>query len=86
MVRVDAGFDQPTMMLVLDRCHQAPRPAALPALIRQHRVHAPLARAVVGGLTTSTLITPVLVPVVYSLFHRERTIVGQGARDNVTAQ
>ncbi|HEX9583069.1 MAG TPA: efflux RND transporter permease subunit [Gammaproteobacteria bacterium] len=32
---------------------------------------APLARAVVGGLATSTLITLVLVPVVYSLFHRE---------------
>jgi HAE1 family hydrophobic/amphiphilic exporter-1 len=30
---------------------------------------APLARAVVGGLTASTLITLVLVPVVYSLFH-----------------
>ncbi|MDX9786705.1 MAG: efflux RND transporter permease subunit [Desulfobacterales bacterium] len=30
---------------------------------------APLARAVVGGLTGSTLITLVLIPVVYSLFH-----------------
>jgi HAE1 family hydrophobic/amphiphilic exporter-1 len=30
---------------------------------------APLARAVVGGLATSTLITLVLIPVVYSLFH-----------------
>ena len=30
---------------------------------------APLARAVVGGLSASTLITLVLVPVVYSLFH-----------------
>jgi HAE1 family hydrophobic/amphiphilic exporter-1 len=30
---------------------------------------APLARAVVGGLTASTLITLVLIPVVYSLFH-----------------
>jgi len=29
---------------------------------------APLARAVVGGLTSSTLITLVVVPVVYSLF------------------
>lgn len=33
---------------------------------------APLARVVVGGLTTSTLITLVLVPVVYALFHRRR--------------
>ncbi|MGD9017839.1 MAG: efflux RND transporter permease subunit [Desulfobacterales bacterium] len=30
---------------------------------------APLARAVVGGLTASTLITLVLIPVVYSVFH-----------------
>ncbi len=33
---------------------------------------APLARAVVGGLTGSTLITLVLIPVVYTLFHPER--------------
>jgi len=33
---------------------------------------APLARAVVGGLTGSTLITLVLIPVVYSLFHPEK--------------
>lgn len=32
---------------------------------------APLARAVIGGLTGSTLITLVLIPVVYSLFHPE---------------
>ena len=32
---------------------------------------APLARAVVGGLTGSTLITLVLIPVVYSLFHHD---------------
>jgi HAE1 family hydrophobic/amphiphilic exporter-1 len=30
---------------------------------------APLARAVVGGLTGSTLITLVLIPAVYCLFH-----------------
>ncbi len=33
---------------------------------------APLARAVVGGLIGSTLITLVLIPVVYSLFHENR--------------
>ena len=32
---------------------------------------APLARTVIGGLTASTLITLVLIPAVYSLFHRE---------------
>jgi HAE1 family hydrophobic/amphiphilic exporter-1 len=31
---------------------------------------APLARVVVGGLIGSTLITLVLIPVVYSLFHQ----------------
>ena len=34
-------------------------------------VQAPLARAVVGGLAGSTLITLVLIPAVYSLFHPE---------------
>jgi HAE1 family hydrophobic/amphiphilic exporter-1 len=33
---------------------------------------APMARAVVGGLTSSTLITLVVVPIVYLLFHREK--------------
>ena len=31
---------------------------------------APLARTVVGGLTGSALITLVLIPAVYTLFHR----------------
>jgi HAE1 family hydrophobic/amphiphilic exporter-1 len=34
---------------------------------------APLARAVIGGLIGSTLITLVLIPVVYSFVHRTRT-------------
>ncbi len=38
---------------------------------------APLARAVVGGLTGSTLITLVLIPAVYSLFHPEPKGAGQ---------
>lgn len=33
---------------------------------------APLARAVVGGLIASTLITLLLIPVIYTLFHPER--------------
>ena len=35
---------------------------------------APLARAVVGGLTASTLITLLLVPAVYSLFHSKKLL------------
>ncbi len=35
---------------------------------------APLARAVVGGLTASTLITLLLVPAVYSLFHSKKSL------------
>jgi len=38
---------------------------------------APLARAVVGGLVTSTVITLVLVPVLYSLIHPEGAIVAE---------
>jgi HAE1 family hydrophobic/amphiphilic exporter-1 len=34
-------------------------------------VQTPLARAVIGGLTSSTLITLVVVPVVYALFERK---------------
>jgi len=34
---------------------------------------APLARAVVGGLTGSTLITLVLIPAIYSVMHPDRT-------------
>lgn len=33
---------------------------------------APMARVVIGGLTSSTLITLVVIPVVYTLFHKER--------------
>jgi HAE1 family hydrophobic/amphiphilic exporter-1 len=46
---------------------------------------APLARAVIGGLTGSTLITLVLIPAVYSLFHRQpkkiRMASGDAVRD-----
>jgi HAE1 family hydrophobic/amphiphilic exporter-1 len=34
---------------------------------------APMARAVIGGLAASTMITLVLIPAVYSLFHPERS-------------
>ncbi len=46
---------------------------------------APLARAVLGGLTVSTLITLVLVPVVYSLFHREPKAEGAAAVTEASA-
>jgi HAE1 family hydrophobic/amphiphilic exporter-1 len=39
---------------------------------------APLARAVVGGLLFSTLVTLVLVPAVYSLAHPDTRPVGPG--------
>ncbi len=44
---------------------------------------APLARAVVGGLTGSTLITLVLIPAMYSLFHPEKG--GADAQDDAAA-
>ena len=46
---------------------------------------APLARAVVGGLATSTLITLVLIPTVYSLFHHERSGRAEGAAEKAFA-
>jgi hypothetical protein len=48
--------------------HPGPLPLAL-GIGEGSDAQAPLARAVVGGLTGSTLITLVLIPVVYSLFH-----------------
>ena len=47
---------------------------------------APLARAVVGGLTGSTLITLVLIPAVYSLFHPEPkgTIEGRSVSESAS--
>lgn len=38
------------------------------------QAQAPLARAVIGGLTGSTLITLVLIPAVYSLFHPQEAL------------
>jgi multidrug efflux pump subunit AcrB len=37
---------------------------------------APLARATVGGLTVSTVLTLVLVPAIYELFYARREAVG----------
>jgi HAE1 family hydrophobic/amphiphilic exporter-1 len=46
-------------------------------------VQAPLARAVVGGLISSTLITLVLIPVVYLLF--DTYLTGKQGRENPAA-
>jgi HAE1 family hydrophobic/amphiphilic exporter-1 len=48
-------------------------PLAL-ALQEGSELQAPLARAVIGGLTSSTLITLVVVPVVYSFFEKKREL------------
>lgn len=39
---------------------------------------APMARAVIGGLLSSTLITLLLIPALYTLFHRDRPRTEQG--------
>jgi HAE1 family hydrophobic/amphiphilic exporter-1 len=49
-------------------------PLAL-ALQEGSELQAPLARAVIGGLTSSTLITLIVVPVVYSYFEKKRAFV-----------
>ncbi|PLR91968.1 efflux RND transporter permease subunit [Bacillus sp. T33-2] len=50
--------------------------ALLPMAVSSHAgiVSSSLAVVVIGGLTTSTLLTLIIVPVLYSLFHRERKI------------
>ena len=47
-------------------------------------LQAPLARVVIGGLLTSTLITLVFVPTVYTLF--EEGLEGAEARARITIQ
>jgi HAE1 family hydrophobic/amphiphilic exporter-1 len=44
---------------------------------------APLARAVIGGLVTSTLITLFLIPVVYSLFHPDARAEARRSKHSV---
>jgi len=39
---------------------------------------APMARAVIGGLFSSTLITLLLIPALYTLFHRDAPVSAQG--------
>jgi hydrophobic/amphiphilic exporter-1 (mainly G- bacteria), HAE1 family len=46
---------------------------------------APMARAVIGGLISSTLITLLLIPALYTLFHRDRPETVQGHAPCVTA-
>jgi HAE1 family hydrophobic/amphiphilic exporter-1 len=40
---------------------------------------APLARAVVGGLIASTLITLILIPVIYAIFHKRKPVTVRDA-------
>jgi len=47
-------------------------------------VQAPLARAVIGGLISSTMITLIIVPTVYLFF--ERRLRGKGSVENLTGQ
>ena len=42
-------------------------------------IQAPMGRAIIGGVITSTLLTLVVVPVIYSFVVRERKAVGHAA-------
>jgi len=46
--------------------------------------HAPMATVVVGGLTVSTLLTLVVIPVVYTLFEREKKTISYSKEEDVT--
>ena len=53
-------------------------PLAL-ALNEGGELQAPMGRAIIGGVITSTLLTLVVVPVLYSYLVRERKAVPEGA-------
>jgi multidrug efflux pump subunit AcrB len=53
-------------------------PLAL-ALNEGGEIQAPMGRAIIGGLITSTLLTLVVVPVLYSYLVREHKPVGEAA-------
>jgi multidrug efflux pump subunit AcrB len=44
----------------------------LPMALRTGEANMPLARAVIGGLLVSTVLTLFVVPVLYTLLHAER--------------
>jgi HAE1 family hydrophobic/amphiphilic exporter-1 len=48
-------------------------------------LRAPLAITVIGGLAVATLLTLVVIPVVYSLFDRESLVVEGREEDDVEA-
>jgi HAE1 family hydrophobic/amphiphilic exporter-1 len=47
---------------------------------------APLARAVIGGLTASTLVTLVLIPVVYAMFYSGRGTKSPGSPGEASSE
>jgi hydrophobic/amphiphilic exporter-1 (mainly G- bacteria), HAE1 family len=46
---------------------------------------APMARAVIGGLLSSTLITLLLIPALYTLFHRDTPETAEGQSQCISA-
>jgi len=54
-------------------------PMAL-ALEEGSELYAPLARAVIGGLTASVILTVFIVPAAYLLVHRNRAAFSKGER------
>src|SRR5262249_54946617 len=55
-----------------------------PALNDGGEIQAPMGRAIIGGVVTSTLLTLVVVPVIYSFVVRERKGKPAGARTATT--
>jgi len=57
--------------LLCPRAPSVPKPMAL-ATGRGAEVQRPLAAVVIGGIVSSTMLTLLVLPVLYSFFHRDR--------------